>query len=158
MRARYATAVITAAAVLAGCGSSSSSSTVSTASFKQAFATQKASFQKLGRDLGTAIQTAPKRRDQALATEFATLSSRASAQASALRGLQVPSRFQSEVTRLAGAFDTVAADLKKISGYASTHNPGGARAAAQTLVVDAAALKKVDVAITGQLGLPQSQQ
>ena len=140
------------ALAIAGCGGSSGPSL---SSYKSGFQVQKTSFRQLGSDLGQAISTAPQRSNSQLATEFATLTQRATAQAAGLRKLNPPSKYKPQNDTLAADFDTVAADLKAIATAASTNNGTAARTDSTKLVRDAAQLKSVDVGLTGALGLPQ---
>jgi hypothetical protein len=135
---------------LAGCGGSSGPSL---SSFKSGFAADKAQFRKVGTDLGAAIQTASGKSDSALATEFASLSARATTQAAQLRKLQPPAKYKTAVGQLASSFDTVANDLHTISGAATSHDAATARSASATLVRDALKLQKIDKSVSGQLGL-----
>jgi hypothetical protein len=71
-------AAVLCAIAVAGCGSSSkSSSTQSLAAFKTAFAAQRSQFKGLGQDLASAIRTAGSKGNTDLASEFNSLSSKA---------------------------------------------------------------------------------
>lgn len=142
--------------VLTGCGSSSSS-TPSLSSFKQGFATAKAQFAKLGSDLGTSIQKAGAKTDVQLAAEFDQLSSRAKAQAAALRKLDAPAKFKSELSQLSSSLDAVATDLGGIATAANAHDATKAKTATTTLLADATKVKAADNALTKQLGLPKTK-
>jgi hypothetical protein len=146
------TGTIALAAVLAGCGSSGPS----LSAFKSGYGAEKAQFNQLGRDLQTVLQTAGKKTDVQLGSEFSGLAARASQQAVALRKLDPPGKFKSQRDQLATDFDTVAADLSAISTAASAHNGATARAATIKLVSDSGSLKAVDQSLTSALGLSQS--
>lgn len=150
--------LIAAAAALAvlaaGCGSSSSGPSLS--AFKSGFATEKATFRQLGTDLVTEITAAPHKSNAQIATDFSALSTRATVQAAALRGLKPPSKYKPQLNTLATDFDTVSADLKAISGSATSGDVSGARSQTTTLGQDSAKLKSVDVALSTALGLPAS--
>jgi hypothetical protein len=142
--------------VLAGCGSSSSS-TPSLSSFKQSFATEKTQFSKLGNDLGTSIQKAGAKTDVQLAAEFDQLASRAKAQAAALRKLDAPAKFKSELSQLSSGLDAVATDLGGIATAAKAHDAPKARTATTAMLADATKVKTADDALTKQLGLPKTK-
>ena len=139
------------ALALAGCGGGPSLS-----AFKNGFATDKSQFTKLGSDLAAAIQSARNQTNTELASEFGALSSRAKQQAAQLRKLDLPSKFAAQVKTLAGDFDAVGADLGSIASAAKAADAGTARAAYARLLQHAAALRTVDRALTGALGLPQT--
>jgi hypothetical protein len=156
MRSRpttMATIAVTAGVALAGCGGSSGPSL---STFKSDYSAQKAQFTTLGKDLASAITSAPKETNSTLATEFQALSTRASAQAANLRKLNVPSKYKAEVSSLATSFDTIGSDLHAVAAAAASGNADAAKSAAEKLVEDAAALKTTDKTLTQQLGLPQS--
>lgn len=148
--------LVLAALPLVGCGGSSSSSGSSESTYKKEFSAQKQQFQQLGRDMVTALRSAPGQSDATLAVRFAGLSSRATSTADAIRKLKPPSKFQSANSQLASAFDAVAGDLKAVSAAATQHSASAAQNASRSLVQHAAQVKQVDRQITGQLGLPQS--
>lgn len=152
---RLGALALAAALAMAGCGSSSSSSssTVSVSSFKSAFAADKASFSKLGTDVANAVNGAAKQTNGQIQTEFASLATRATQTATTLRNLQAPAQFKPALNKLATAFDTVAADLNKISSAASSGNGTSAESASAQLVKDSAALKAVDTTLSGLLGI-----
>lgn len=146
------TGTIAAAAALAGCGNSGPS----LSAFKSGYGAQKAQFSQLGRDLHSALQTARKKTDVQLGSEFTALAARAGQQAVALRKLNPPSKFKSQRDQLASDFDTFAADLNRISTAANGHNVTTARAATIKLINDSANLRAVDQSLTSALRLPQS--
>jgi hypothetical protein len=128
----------------------------SVSQFRAQFGDQKASFQALGLAVASAIANAPKQTNTEIADNFSSLATRATAQAAALRKLSAPSNYKSQLGQLATDFDTVASDLKAVSGAASAGNPANARSSAEKLVLDAAKLKSADTALTQALGLAAS--
>lgn len=156
MRSRpttIATIAVTAGLALGGCGGSSGPSL---SAFKSGYSAQKTQFTALGKALASAITSAPKETNGALATEFQSLSTRATAQAASLRKLNAPSKYKSELDSLASSFDTIAGDLHAVSTAATQGNASAAKSAAEKLVQDAATLKTTDTKLSQQLGLPQS--
>ena len=115
---------------------------------------RKTNFRQLGTDLGQAITAASGKSNSQLASEFTTLSQRATASAAGLRKLNPPSKYRSQNSSLAADFDTVASDMKAIATAASTNNASAARSESAKLVQDAAQLKSVDVSLSSALGLP----
>jgi hypothetical protein len=152
------------ALVLAGCGSSSKSSsaggsstssgTPSLSSFKAGFVADRATFRKLGSDLQSEITGAASKTDAQLATELSALSDRAKQQATAISNLGAPAQYQTDVQNLSAAFNAVSADLHKISVAATNHDGPAAKTATETLLQDAAKVKAADDAITSGLKLP----
>lgn len=138
---------------LAACGGSSGPSL---SSFKSGFAADKTQFSKLGTDLGGAVAGAGAKSNSQLAIEFGSLASRATRQAGQLRKLKPPSKYKTELARLAAGIDIVAADLRTIAAAATAGDANAAKAAAETLAQNAAKVKAADQALTGQLGLPQT--
>jgi hypothetical protein len=91
-----------------------------------------------------------------LAAEFDKLSARAKGQAAALRKLDPPAKFKSELSQLSSGLDSIAADLGRIAGAANAHDAAKAKAATTALITDAAKVKAADNAVTAQLGLPKT--
>jgi hypothetical protein len=144
---------------LAGCGGSSgatSGSGPSLSGFKTGFTIAKVQFRRLGSDLGTAVEKAGAKTDVQLAAEFDKLSARAKGQAAALRKLDPPAKFKSELSHLSTSLDSVATDLGGIASAANAHDATKAKAATTTLITDAAKVKTADNALTAQLGLPKT--
>jgi hypothetical protein len=150
---RTASVAASLALVLAGCGSSAAPSL---SSFKHGFAASKAKFAKLGSDLGTTIEKAGAKTDVQLAAELDRLAARAKTQAAALRKLDPPAKFKSELTQLSSGLDSVSTDLRSIAGAANAHNATQAKSATKTLLGDATKVKAADTALTKQLGLPKA--
>jgi len=73
-----------------------------------------------------------------------------------LRKLDPPSKYKTELASLAAGFDIVATDLRTIAAAATAGDAKGARAAAETLALNAAKVKATDQTLTQQLGLPQT--
>ncbi|HEX7610970.1 MAG TPA: hypothetical protein VF380_09870 [Solirubrobacteraceae bacterium] len=145
---------------LAGCGSSTSSSTSSTptvSSFKTTFAAEKAQLGALGKDVGGAVEGASKQTDTALATQFQSLASRATALAGSLGQLSAPAQYKAELAALQSSVTQVAGALHSIEAAAAAHDAAAAKAAAETLVADAQQVKTDDLALSGKLGLPTTQ-
>jgi Tfp pilus assembly protein PilV len=143
---------VLAAAMIAGCGSSGPS----LSSFKSGYSTDKTQLTKLGTDLGTAITTANHKTDAQLATEFQSLSTSVSREASSLRKLQPPSGYKSELHSLTTSLDAVATDLHTISTAATAADANKAKSATTKLLADAANVKSADTALTDKLGLKKT--
>ena len=154
MRA-VASAMVIAALALAGCGSSSPAQP-SLSAFKSGFKAEKAAFRQLGLDLQKTITGAKAKTDAQLATEISALSGRASRQATQLAKLNAPAKFRTSLTHLVAGFRAVARDLTSIAGAAVRHSGAAAKTATETLLTDAAKVKRADDAITKGLGLPAS--
>jgi len=145
-----------AAAALAGCGgsSSNSSSGPSLSAFKSGWQAQKASFAAIGTDLQTAIATASTTSAPKIASEFASLGSRMTHAASALRALKPPARYQTRVGQLAAAFDAVSGDMTAVSTAANHNDVTAARTAAAKLVTDWATIHAADLVLSHEFGFP----
>jgi hypothetical protein len=122
--------------------------------FKSGFAADKAQFRALGSDLGTAITTANHKTNGQIASEFGALAARATQSGVQLRKLNAPPQYKGQVSKLASAFDSVAADLTAISRDATVGNATGAQQATVTLLRHATVLKSLDVKLSSELGLP----
>jgi hypothetical protein len=151
-------ALLALALVLAGCGGSSSSTgtgpTVS--SFKAAFAAEKAQLKVLGTDVGTAVEGAAKQTDTALASQFQSLASRATALAGSLGQLSAPAQYKAELAALQSSVTQVAGALHSFEAAAAAHDAAAAKAAVETLVADAQQVKSTDNALSAKLGIPTS--
>jgi hypothetical protein len=146
---------IAAAVALAGCGSSSSNSSgPSLSAFKTGFEAQKTSFNQLGADLQKAISTAPSSSNSQIASEFASLATRTTAQSAALRKLKPPAKYSAALSQLASGFDTVAGDMQAISLDSTNNDAIAVKPAAVKLITDSAAVKAADLSLTHRLGLP----
>jgi hypothetical protein len=163
-------AVVAVAVAIAGCGSSSNksssgtvaantstaaASTPSVSAFKTAFAADKAVFKAIGADVLATIQSAPKKTNAVLKSEFTSLASRVSQSAAQLRQLNPPAKFKPELDRLTSGFDKVATDMNGLVGAIQANDLTTVRSDAQTLVRDAGVVQSADRALTAALGLPQ---
>ena len=181
---RVACAAVTVGIALSGCGggSSSSSSSSSSASassssntssitigtaattstststgaadFTSGFAASKATFKKLGADLGSEVQHAGTKTDAQIATEFAALATRARQQAAGLAQLTPSPRYRAPIAALISGFTAVAADLTAISKAGVSHSVKTAETATRKLLADAAKVKAADTSVSKGLGLP----
>jgi hypothetical protein len=142
------------AVVIAGCGSSSSSSGPSLSQFKSSFATEKSQLKSLGRDVAAGIQTASTKTNPQIATEFGSLASRATKLAAAIAKLKAPATYSSEVSRLSSNLANAGADLKTIAAAANAGDAAKAKSTASKLVQAAATVKSVDDSLSKALGLP----
>ncbi len=161
-------ALALAALSLSACGSSSSSSSQtssqakttpaapSLSAFKAGFAKDKASFTKLGNDLGVAIQKAAQTSASQLQKEFSALSARTRHEGEKLAKLDPPAKYKAQLDKLVSDFGPVATDMDAIAKAAGTNDATAARKAAASLVRHSAALKTEDVSLTRALGLPQT--
>lgn len=150
-RRRVALGAAIVALAIGGCGGSSAPSL---SAFKAGFASEKAAFRNLGLDLQQAITGAKAKTDAQLATEIGALATSASRQASQLSHLNPPAKYKAGLAKLVTGFRAVATDLQVIAAAAVKHDATTAKAATQTLLVDAARIKASDDAITKGLGLP----
>ncbi len=174
-----ACAAVTVGIALVGCGGSSSSSSITAsassstsssttapaattstsastgaADFKPGFAASRATFKKLGADLGSDVQHANTKTDAQIATEFAALATRARQQAAGLAQLTPPTRYQAPIAALVSGFKAVAADLSAISEAGVSHSAKAAETATRKLLADAAKVKAADTSVSKGLGLP----
>lgn len=152
MRICFAWGVAVAAA-LAGCGGAGGPSL---SAFKTGFATAGAGNPQFGADLVSAVQTAPRKTNAQLATEFEQLSARARGEATQLRRLDPPSKYQAQLGLLVTGFGTVRSDLHAISLAAAAGDVTGARDSTVKLLKDADHTRTLDRALTAKLGLRQS--
>jgi hypothetical protein len=141
------------ALVLSACGSSGPS----LSEFKQGFAADKAAFSAIGNDVGVALQTAPKKTNAELATEFSVLASRAAQQQTNLQALKAPSKYRHDLTTLISDFTPVIADLRAIAAAARADNAKAAETSAASLVRHSVTLKSADVGLSRALGIPLTQ-
>jgi hypothetical protein len=144
---------VLAAAAITGCGGSSGPSL---SKFKSGYSADKTQLTKLGTDLGTAITNANKKTNAELATEFQSLSTGVSKEATALRKLQPPSGYKSEFNKLTTSLGAVATDLHAISTAATAGDTASARTATTQLLKDAGDVKSADTAVSTKLGLKKS--
>jgi soluble cytochrome b562 len=153
---RLSPILIALALVIAGCGSSGSttSSGPTTAEFKTAYSAQKVELKALGEDVGTAVAAAPKKSDAALTSEFQALASRATALAGSFGQLSAPTQYEAELATLQSSITQVAGSLHSIEAAAAAGDTQAAKAAAESLVADAQQVKSADSALSAKLGLP----
>ncbi len=111
---------------------------------------------QFGADLVSAVQTAPRKTNAQLATEFEQLSARARGEATQLRRLDPPSKYQAQLGLLVTGFGTVRSDLHAISLAAAAGDVTGARDSTVKLLKDADHTRTLDRALTAKLGLRQS--
>ena len=145
---------VLAATALAGCGSSSSGPSLS--SFKSSYSAAKTELTTLGTDLATAITTANHKTNAQIATEFQSLSTSVSKEATKLKDLSAPSAYKSELDTLTADLSAVAGDLHTISTAATAGNTSQAKTATTQLLKDATGVKNSDDALTSKLGLKKS--
>jgi hypothetical protein len=145
--------VATAALAVTACGGSGG---VSLAAFKTGFATSQKQFRQLGATLASDITGARAKTDAALASEFATLASRARRQAADLAKLKAPAPYDRGIKSLVAGFHSLAADLTQISTAATKHDAKTAAAAAKNLFTDATKIKSADAGLSKALGLPST--
>jgi hypothetical protein len=134
-----------AALATAGCGGST---TPSRSSFRSGYQADRAQFRRLGGDLEKTIAGARTKTNAQLAAELSALSSRARAQAAQLDKLNPPARYKPYVSKLAGGFSAMAADLTRISGAATRGDARTASAATRSLIADARTVKAADLAVS----------
>src|ERR1700761_7872246 len=141
-----------------GCGSGTSSSSVSRGDFKTGFTTSHKAFAALGTGIAKDISGAASKPDPQLAKEFGTLATRADQEASRLADLSVPPKYSKRITSLVAEVRSVKADLSKIATAATKHDATEAQTAARSLLTDAAKVKTADTSLSKELGIikPQS--
>jgi hypothetical protein len=168
--------------VLAGCGSSKSTTSSATAAsatssattgtapasssttatgtggtvsaFRAALLSDKAPFAAFGASLQKTLLGAGSKTDAQLATELSTLSDTAKAQAQRLSQLNPPAKYKTTVDNLVTYVTKIGSDLKQISHAAVNHDATAAKAATKQLIQDATKVKAADTALTKGLGLP----
>jgi len=153
---RLAPVLVVLSLVIAGCGSSGSTTAPgpTTAEFKSAYAAQKVTLKSLGEDVGTAVAAAPKKSDAALTSEFRALASRATALAGSFGQLNVPTQYKADLAALQSSVTQVAGSLHSIEAAAAAGDAQAAKAAAEALVADAQQVKSADSTLSAKLGLP----
>jgi hypothetical protein len=147
-------AAVAVCLAVAGCGSSTSSSTTpSHPDFKTGFAAGRKEFRKLGTDIAQDVTGAAAKTDAELATEFGGLATRADQQASQLGALQVPAKYRQRMTSLVSGFHLIETDLATIATAAKTHDAASAAKVTRALLTDAAKIKAADTSLSKDLGL-----
>jgi outer membrane murein-binding lipoprotein Lpp len=125
-----AAALLLAAALLAGCGSSK------TDDFKSDFKPINDRLLSLGNSVGSAVGSAANKPDLVLAGQFTEFA----AQLRSIRGrvdnLDPPDDDKTKVRTLSTALDRLTSDLREIANAARDHNAKAARAATVALVRD----------------------
>jgi hypothetical protein len=168
LRGVVAIALVAAAVIAGGCGSSSKTTSTkaattsagattsaagSTTAFTPGFKALTAQFQQTSKAIGGAIQTAPSKTGAQLATTFSALAARWSSQAGQLSALTPPASVSPEFSTLKAAADRVTADLTGVSRAAGTNNAAAARTDAGNLVRDIVAAKTAATKIDTKLGI-----
>ncbi len=128
-----------------------------TARFKAGYAVDQKQFRAVGSALGDDVLHAGSASDAKIASEFGKLAAEAGAVATRLAALHPPARYSADLHRLVTAFSAVASDLATISGAGVTHSATAAEAATRKLLVDSAAARAADNAISAGLGLAQAR-
>jgi len=154
MRQAAAIAVTAGLAMsVAGCGGDPGPTK---ASFAKEFSAERAELRALGADVGTAVSTARRRTDAALATEFAALGERATKLAGSLGQLGAPKAYRGDLLSLQSSVTQVAGTLHAIQAAALAHDATAARAGGEAIVTDAAQVKTYTGVLSTKLGLPAS--
>ena len=137
--------------LLAGCGSSTSSSSTSRVAFKTGFAASHREFGQLVTQIAKDITSAGSKTDAQLAKEFKGLATRAGQQSSRLAAMTAPSRYAKQMTTMASGFHALKGDLSTISAAATKHSAQGAETATRALLTDAAKIKTADTSVAKAL-------
>ncbi|MBB4664894.1 hypothetical protein [Conexibacter arvalis] len=153
------TALVLAAAALAGCGDDDTGGTVTTTTAPRlsvtgaaaAYAPIRAEIVAIGRDLGTAVRNAPGTADAELADQFSALTVRAESAVARLESLDVPADLDTAFDDLREALSDGAEDLRAVATAARQHDPQAAREATQRLVSDSAAIRAARAQVERQL-------
>jgi hypothetical protein len=155
--ARTVCALAMAASILlAGCGSSKSSSSSSRVAFKTGFAASHREFGELVAQIARDIPSASSKTDAQLAKEFRGLATRAGQQSSQLAAMTAPSKYAKRMTTMVAGFHALKGDLSTISSAATKHSVQGAETATRNLLTDAAKTKTADTSLAKALGLLQA--
>jgi len=159
---RITSLLIVGLLALAGCGGSNSKTTTTTktvsavTTFKNAYAAEKAKLSKLGENVGSAVEGANKKSNEALMKQFQSLGARATALSGALGQLEAPAQYKGYLSTLQSSITQVAGSLHAIEAAAAANDPEAAKAAAEALVANAQEVKKSDNSLSAKLGLPTS--
>ena len=97
---------------------------------------------KVGRDLGTALQTARGKSNRQLSRQFAAFALRLQALNKGVRKLEAPSDLEDDRKELATQIDATVENLEAISGAAANNDPEGAAAATVDLGTSSRALNR----------------
>jgi hypothetical protein len=126
-----------------------------TPSLKAQFAPLNTQIKKIGSDIGTSINGAPKATDVQLARSFAGLAQRAAASAGKVGNLRgATGANQVTQRRLQLALAKGAIDLARISAAAAAHNANAAKAATIALVKDSKPILQARTKLARALGVP----
>jgi hypothetical protein len=150
-RSRVVAATGLCALAIAGCGGSSSSS--STASFKQDYQPVVNGFKQTSAGIGAAIQAAVHQTDAQVGTAFQSLAGQWQTQLSKLKTLKPPSEVSTPYATLSAAAARVEADLNAVVTSAQAHSKTAAEQAGASLVKDILAAKSAATTIDQKLGI-----
>jgi hypothetical protein len=142
-----------ASILLAGCGSSTSSSSSSRVAFKTGFAASHREFGDLVTQVAKDIKSASSKTDAQLAKEFRGLATRAGRQSSQVAAMTAPAQYAKRMTTIVAGFHALKGDLSTISSAATKHSAQGAETATRNLLTDAAKIKTADTSVAQALGL-----
>lgn len=143
-------ALLTAGALLAGCGDDEKES--APADFSTEFKTINDEILDLGEEVGQAVSNAANSTDAELARQFGRFADELEVQRKALEELDPPPESQKPTTTLLAAMERVIGDLRAISEAAGNNNPAGAQAATRALVRNSPALRDARRTIARQTG------
>jgi hypothetical protein len=144
-------AVASTAALLAGCGGSSSSD--DTAKFKTGFAPVVNQFKQTSQNIGTEIQGSGKQTDAQIAAAFRRLAGQWKTPLDELGGLTPPASVKPAFTTLSGSATKVERDLTAVAAAAAAHDKAAAGSAAARMVRDIISAKAASTKITDKLGI-----
>ena len=122
--------------------------------FKAAFKSYEKQSAPIGPAFGKALTTASKKTNSQIASDFGALATRVAATGAEVRKLPAPAQYSAQVSKLAGNFDIVAADLANISHDATVGDASSAQKATVKVIKDVTALRAVDAQLRKALGLP----
>jgi hypothetical protein len=118
--------------LLAGCGSSSSSSTNQTATFEAAYKAAVDPLEQLPEEIGTTVQGATSKTDAQLGAAFRQFASRWQTRPTQLASLKPPANVASAFSTVNAAATRVESDLKAIVAAAAARSSSAAQQAAQS--------------------------
>jgi hypothetical protein len=154
MRLRAGIVALVAVLALTACGGSSKSSTTDqTATFKTNFKAVTGQLKQTSHAIGIAIQTAPSKTNSQLAATFGNLATQWGARSGQLSGLHPPASVGTEFSSLRASAGRVLADLTAVSSAVVSNSVDAARRATGSLVRDILRAKAAATAIDAKLGI-----
>jgi hypothetical protein len=147
-------ALVAAALIAAGCGSSSGSSTnITQSEFKPNFGQIVNQFKQTSHAIGLGIEHASSKTDAQLAATFSALAARWQSNVTKLKALKPPPSVSAQYQTLTGAATRTESDLNAIVAAAKTHDASAAKHATTKLIKDILQAKTASQTITTKLGV-----